>query len=104
MSNELGFYNAEYRGVDLLKTNTQELRKLTGFEKFDYVFYLSMFRHVYFPSYIWEMCGGTAILEWNNWKPEPVIRDMIREKFKILDVGRTTDHGTGKWYYICQPK
>ena len=106
MSNELGYYNAKYWGTDLLKTDTQKIRKLIGVEQFDFVFYLSMFRHVYFPSYVWEMCkkDGIAIIKWNNWKPEPEIRGMIKKRFNILEVGRTTDHGTGKWYYICKPK
>ena len=106
MSNELGYYNAEYHGVDLLNTNTEELRKTMGVKKFDVVFYLSMFRHTHFPSFVWELCkkNGRAIIEWNNWKSEPVIREMIKEKFEILKMGRTTDHGPGKWYYVCKPR
>ncbi len=106
MSNELGYYNVEYHSVDLRETNTEELRKMVGIKQFDIVFYLSMFRHTHFPSFVWELCkkNGRAIIEWNNWKPEPDIRNMIKERFKILEMGRTTDHGTGKWYYICQPK
>lgn len=104
MSNHLRYYNAQYYGIDLLNTTTEKLREIIGVKKFDYVFYLSMFRHTHFPSFIWELCKGTAIIEWNNWKTEEEIRDLVQTRFNIIREGRTTDHGTGKPFYICKPK
>ena len=101
--NDEGYYHADFYGVDLRETNTEKLRKLIGMDKFDIVFYMSMFRHVHFPSFIWELCGGLAIIEWNNWKTEKEIEAMVKEKFTIIQKGKTTDHGTGKDYYICKP-
>jgi len=104
-SNHLGYFNADYYGMDLQKETTDSIRKATGVEKFDIVFYLSMFRHIHFPSFVWEMCKETAIIEWNNWKTEESgeIKEMVKEKFEIKREGRTTDHGTGKPFYICEP-
>lgn len=103
MSNHLGYFNAEYYGADLRIKDTQMLREMIGIDKFDIVLYLSMFRHVYFPSFVWELCKDTAIIEWNNWKSEEEIKKLVEEKFKIIRIGRTTDHGTGKPFYICRP-
>lgn len=101
--NESGIYNAEILGMDLLKEDTQSLIEKIGMEKFDIVFYLSMFRHVKFPHFIWEMCNDTAILEWNNWKTEKEVQSLVREHFEIKDIKKTTEHGTGKEVYICKP-
>ncbi len=104
VSNELEYFNAEYYGIDLQHTNTNYLKGLLSAEKFDIVFFLSMFRHVEFPEFVWEMCGETAIIEWNNWKSEGEIYELVKKRFEITREGRTTDHGTGKPFYICKPK
>ena len=105
MANAMKYWNADFYGVDLNRENTESLRKKTGVEKFDIVFYLSMFRHVHFPSFIWEMCGEKSIIEWNNWKTEDEILDLVKERFNIETQGRTTDHGEfGKPFYISNPK
>ena len=104
MSNELEYFNADYIDCDLREMDTTELRKRTGQEKFDIVFYLSMFRHVHFPSFIWEMCNDFALIEWNNWKTMSEIRELVETKFDIIESGPTTDHGSGKEYYKCIPK
>ena len=101
--NDEGYYHADFYGIDLRETKTELLRKELKIDKFDIVFYMSMFRHVHFPSYIWDLCEGLAIIEWNNWKTESEIEAMVREKFSIVKKGKTTDHGNGKDYYICEP-
>lgn len=103
VANHAELYQVNFYGVDLRETNTELLRKLIGVEKFDIVFFMSMFRHVHFPSFVWELCKKTAIIEWNNWKTESEIQAMVEKHFTITKKGRTTDHGTGKDYYICKP-
>ncbi len=103
-SNEAEYFNAEYYGIDLRNTNTKYLQGLTGIDKFDIVLYFSMFRHVHFPDFVWELCRDTAIIEWNNWKGEADVKKIVSKKFNINKEGRTTDHGTGKPFWFCTPK
>jgi len=103
-SNESEHFNAEYYGIDLLKTNTKYLQGLMNIDKFDIVLYFSMFRHVHFPDFVWELCGDMAIIEWNNWKSEEEIKGLVGKQFNINKEGRTTDHGTGKPFWFCKPK
>lgn len=105
MANAMKYWNADFYGVDLNRERTESLRKKTEIEKFDIVFYLSMFRHVHFPSFIWEMCKEKSVIEWNNWKTEDEILNLVKEKFNVEIQGRTTDHGEfGKPFYISNPK
>jgi len=103
-SNEAGYFNAEYYGIDLRNTNTKYLQDLIGETDFDIVFFMSMFRHIHFPDFVWELCGDKAIVEWNNWKSESEIKELVGKKFNINKELRSTDHGTGKPVWICKIK
>lgn len=103
-ANNSGHYRADFYGVDIINQDTEGLSKILGEEKFDIVFYLSMLRHTHFPSFVWKMCRETAIIEWNNWRPECVTRAIVDEKFKVIKSLRTMDHGDGKPVWICKPK
>lgn len=96
LSNYLGYWNNDYRVVDLEKTIYKDC-------PFDIVLFLSMLYHIGYPDWLPRLVKGLMILEWNHWHKKKGLSveeceaktfEMLKKDFRQVSlVGRASDHG-----------
>jgi len=101
MSNELEYFNVDYKGMDLAKERINE--------KFDIVFFLSLDFHIGIPNWLADVTNELCIFEINakGFKDNPSIvkgtEDKLKSMFREVKlIGKAEDQGDcQKPIYYC---
>ena len=101
-------YNTEFYPYDFSKGHFVEtIRRITGLEKFDYVFFLSMDQHIGFKAdYFKELVGDTLFFESNGGKPVNNEYDEFNKKlsdiFESVEFKGVSREGAKRNLFICK--
>jgi len=106
-ANLMNIFNVEYYPYNLTKDHFVEtVRKMTGIEKFDYVFFLSMDQHIGFKPYLKDLTKDTLFFESNGGKPVEEEYDIFKlelnKLFNNITFKGVSKEGAERNLFICK--